>query len=122
MSDLAKKTGGSYTAADNRISWEVVEDAQDWQVGAAASFAMINHEDAELRELKYDVLPSPHNKRGPKSGKNSPFDACEAGWDGRALWQSYADDPPIGDSLPAPQPGGFNADSAPQQVTSGFGA
>jgi hypothetical protein len=113
QSDLPKaKDGIGYQSSDGRTACEIADIACSWSVGAEVDPNISMREAQELDEANMvphnnsysasmyagngnvkNQLPSPANKRGPKTGANGPFDS--ATMDGNALNQSYKDDPPI---------------------------
>ena len=106
----------SYQQSDGRTSCDVADIASSWSAGAEIDPSLAINEAHEL-DQKHGIetqtmlsdlyagntasnttLPNPHNKRGPKTGANAPFDAAD--YDGDSNWQSYADDPPISNQGP----------------------
>lgn len=127
----------SVQAGDGRQSNDVCETATDWSMGNMVPPDAIISESLEAakaygveteglldavfvgnmgRSYDTDVLPNPHNKRGPGTAPETIAHAGE--WDGKQLWQSYEDDPPISSASGAAsmgsQPTGRNLHVAPQ--------
>lgn len=107
MADILKhKDDQGFAGADPQDDFWT--RATSWSVGANVPCSVIKNEaDEQARNAQVPVednfpaissgggarelLGNPHNKRGPKSGPNAPFDAAGAD----DLQASYKQDPPI---------------------------